>query len=551
MRSDKIKKGLERSPHRALLFATGVPKKEMNKPFIGLISSFTDSVPGHIGFRDLERAIEKGIHSGGGYSFLSSVPGICDGIAMGHRGMHYSLPIRELIADIVESVVEATCFDGLVFLTNCDKFTPGMLMAAARLDVPSIVVTAGPMISGHYKNKRLSLVRDTFEAVGKCMAGQMSEEEVEKVEMEACPGPGSCQGLYTANTMSCLTEAMGMSLPGCGTALAVSSKKRRIAYESGAQIIDLVKKGITPRKIMSQRAFENAIRIDLSLGGSTNSVLHLVAIAHEAGVKLDLELFDHLSKDSPQITNIRPGGEYFMEDLEYAGGIQGVLNVLKDKISANITSSGKNIKEIAGNGEVFDEDVIRPLNRPYKKEGGIAILRGNIAPDGAVTKQSAVSEKMFCFTGTARVFDSEEEAMKDIMGRKIKKGDVVVIRYEGPKGGPGMREMLSPTATIAGMDLTDSVALITDGRFSGGTRGPCIGHISPEAMEGGPIALIRDGDKITIDIPKRRVDLIISDAEMKKRKDEWKAPEPKIKKGYLARYQKLVTSANTGAILKA
>ncbi len=551
MRSDKIKKGLERSPHRALLFATGVPKKEMNKPFIGLISSFTDSVPGHIGFRDLERAIEKGIHSGGGYSFLSSVPGICDGIAMGHRGMHYSLPIRELIADIVESVVEATCFDGLVFLTNCDKFTPGLLMAAARLDVPSIVVTAGPMISGHYKNKRLSLVRDTFEAVGKCMAGQMSEEEVEKVEMEACPGPGSCQGLYTANTMSCLTEAMGMSLPGCGTALAVSSKKRRIAYESGAQIIEMVKKDITPRKIMSQRAFENAIRTDLSLGGSTNSVLHLLAIAHEAEVKLDLELFDHLSKDSPQITNIRPGGEYFMEDLEYAGGIQGVLNVLKDKISANITSSGKNIKEIAGNGEVFDEDVIRPLNRPYKKEGGIAILRGNIAPDGAVVKQSAVSEKMFCFTGSARVFDSEEEAMKDIMGRKIKKGDVVVIRYEGPKGGPGMREMLSPTATIAGMDLTDSVALITDGRFSGGTRGPCIGHISPEAMEGGPIALIKDGDKITIDIPKRRVDLIISDVEMKKRKDEWKAPEPKIKKGYLARYQKLVTSANTGAILKA
>jgi len=551
MRSDKIKKGLERAPHRALLFATGVPKKEMNKPFIGLISSFTDSVPGHIGFRDLERAIEKGIHSGGGYSFLSSVPGICDGIAMGHRGMHYSLPIRELIADIIESVVEATCFDGLVFLTNCDKFTPGMLMAAARLDVPSIVVTAGPMISGHYKNKRLSLVRDTFEAVGKCKAGQMSEEEVGKVEMEACPGPGSCQGLYTANTMSCLTEAMGMSLPGCGTALAVSSKKRRIAYESGAQIVELVKKEITPRKIMSQRAFENAIRTDLSLGGSTNSVLHLLAIAHEAEVKLDLELFDHLSKDSPQITNIRPGGEYFMEDLEYAGGIQGVLNVLKDKISANITSSGKNIKEIAENGEVLDEDVIRPLNRPYKKEGGIAILRGNIAPDGAVVKQSAVSEKMFCFTGTARVFDSEEEAMKNIMGKKIKKGDVVVIRYEGPKGGPGMREMLSPTATIAGMDLTDSVALITDGRFSGGTRGPCIGHISPEAMEGGPIALIKDGDKITIDIPKRRVDLLISGEEMKKRKDEWKAPEPKIKKGYLARYQKLVTSANTGAILKA
>ena len=551
MRSDTIKKGLERAPHRSLLFATGLPREEMDKPFIGLISSFTDSVPGHIGFRDLERAIEKGVHGGGGYCFLSSVPGICDGIAMGHRGMHYSLPSRELITDIIESVVEATCFDGLVLLTNCDKFTPGMLMAAARLDVPSVVVTAGPMISGRYKTKRLSLVRDTFEAVGRCQAGEISEEEVGKFEIEACPGPGSCQGLYTANTMSCLTESMGMSLPGCGTALAVSSKKRRIAYESGKRIVDLVKKGITTRQVLTKAAFENAIRVDLCLGGSTNTVLHLPAIAHEAGIELELELFDKLGKESPQLTSIRPGGEHFMEDMEYAGGIPGVLNVLKDRLADNITTSGKNIKEIAEDGEVSDDDVIRPLDNPYKKEGGIAILKGNIAPDCAVVKHSAVSEKALNFTGTARVFNSEEEGMKAIMGKEIKSGDVVVIRYEGPKGGPGMREMLSPTAAIAGMNLSDSVALITDGRFSGGTRGPCVGHISPEAMAGGPIALIEEGDKIAINIPERKIDLLISEDEMKKRRDNWKAPEPKIKKGYLARYQKLVTSANTGAVMKA
>ena len=551
MRSDKIKKGLERAPHRSLLFATGLPREEMDKPFIGLISSFTDSVPGHIGFRDLERAIEKGVHSGGGYCFMSSVPGICDGIAMGHQGMHYSLPSRELIADIIESVVEATCFDGLVLLTNCDKFTPGMLMAAARLDIPAIVVTAGPMISGRYKTKRLSLVRDTFEAVGRCQAGEISEDEVSKLEMEACPGPGSCQGLYTANTMSCLTESMGMSLPGCATALAVSSKKRRIGYESGLKIVDLVNKGITTRQILTQAAFENAIRVDLCLGGSTNTVLHLPAIAHEAGIELELELFDKLGKESPQLTSIRPGGEDFMEDLEYAGGIPGVLNVLKDRLSDNISTSGKKIKEIAQNGEVFDNDVIRPLNNPYKKEGGIAILRGNLAPDGAVVKQSAVSKNALNFTGTARVFNSEEEGMKAIMKKEIKNGDVVVIRYEGPKGGPGMREMLSPTAAIAGMNLSDSVALITDGRFSGGTRGPCVGHISPEAMAGGPIALIEEGDKISINIPERKIDLLISDGEIKKRREAWKAPEPKIKKGYLARYQKLVTSANTGAVLMA
>ena len=548
MRSDTIKKGLERAPHRSLLFATGLPREEMDKPFIGLISSFTDSVPGHIGFRDLERAIEKGVHGGGGYCFLSSVPGICDGIAMGHRGMHYSLPSRELITDIIESVVEATCFDGLVLLTNCDKFTPGMLMAAARLDVPSVVVTAGPMISGRYKTKRLSLVRDTFEAVGRCQAGEISEEEVGKFEIEACPGPGSCQGLYTANTMSCLTESMGMSLPGCGTALAVSSKKRRIAYESGKRIVDLVKKGITTRQVLTKAAFENAIRVDLCLGGSTNTVLHLPAIAHEAGIELQLELFDKLGKESPQLTSIRPGGEHFMEDMEYAGGIPGVLNVLKDRLADNITTSGKNIKEIAEDGEVSDDDVIRPLDNPYKKEGGIAILKGNIAPDCAVVKHSAVSEKALNFTGTARVFNSEEEGMKAIMDKEIKSGDVVVIRYEGPKGGPGMREMLTPTSAIMGRGLGNDVALITDGRFSGGSHGFVVGHVSPEAFDGGPLALVEDGDPITIDAEADTIDVHISDEEMMRRRAVWQQPEPRYRKGVLAKYAKLVSSASTGAV---
>ncbi len=550
MRSDLIKKGLERAPHRALLHATGVTKDALSKPFVAIISSFTDIVPGHIGLRDLERYIEKGIHTGGGYAFLSSVPGICDGIVMGHKGMRYSLPSRELIADMIESVIEAHRFDGMVMLTNCDKITPGMLMAAARVDIPSIVVTAGPMISGRYKMKRLSLVRDTFEAVGKYKKGELSAEDMEGLEMSACPGPGSCQGLYTANTMACVTEGMGMSMPGCGTALAVSAKKRRIAFESGVRVVGLIREGISSRKIMTKEAFDNAIRLDMALGGSTNSVLHLPAIAHDAGISLKLELFDMLSKDSPQITSIRPGGEYFMEDLEYAGGIPGVIKNLGDKINDIMTISGKTMMEITDKAEVVDNDIIRSMSNSYNKEGGIAILRGGLAPDGAVVKQSAVSKKMMKFTGRARVFDSEEDAMKAIMEGKIIKGDMVVIRYEGPKGGPGMREMLSPTSAITGMGLEESVALITDGRFSGGTRGPCIGHISPEAMDGGTIAVVQDGDKIEIDIPGRRIDLCVDKGEIERRLKEWSPPPPRIKGGYLERYAKMVTSANTGAILR-
>jgi dihydroxy-acid dehydratase len=549
-RSKIIKEGLERVPHRALLYATGIPKSEMNKPFIGIATSFTDIIPGHIGMRDLERFIEKGIHTGGGYPFLFGIPGICDGIAMGHKGMHYSLPSRELIADMVETIAEAHQLDGLVLLTNCDKITPGMLMAAARLNIPSIVVTAGPMLSGHYMGKRRNLTSDTFEAVGKYKKGLITGEEIQALEMCACPGAGSCQGMYTANTMACVTESLGMSLPGCATAPAVLAQKKRIAFESGVKIVELIKKNITPRKIMTEKGFRNAIMVDLALGGSTNTVLHILSIAHDAGVKLPLELFDELSKKVAHIANMIPGGEHYMEDLDYAGGIPAVLKRLKDLLFSNPTVSGKNILEIADEASVMNEDVIRPLNKAYHKEGGIAILKGNIAPDGAVVKQTAVSKNMMRFEGEAKVFNSEENAMKAILNGDIKHGDVVVIRYEGPKGGPGMREMLSPTSAIVGMGLSESVALITDGRFSGGTRGPCIGHISPEAMEGGPIAILRDGDKIKIDIPKRKIEVLISDEEIKNRLAQWKQPEPKIKHGWLARYSRIVSSAGSGAVME-
>ncbi len=551
MRSSTIKKGLERVPHRALLYATGISRSEMQKPFIGLASSFTDIIPGHTGMRDLERFIEKGIHAAGGYPFIFGIPGICDGIAMGHSGMHYSLPSRELIADMVETITQAHRLDGLVLLTNCDKITPGMLMAVARIDVPAIVVTAGPMLSGRLKGKRLSLVNDTFEAVGKFKKGLIQQVELDRLEMCACPGAGSCQGMYTANTMACVTEALGMSLPGSATALAISADKRRIAFESGKCIMDLVRKNITARKIMSRYAFENAIMVDLALGGSTNTVLHIPAIAYEAGVDLPLETFDIMGRKIPHLANMLPGGEHFLEDLDWAGGIPAVMKRLRKALNNAMTVSGKKTFEIADSAEVTDDTVIRPANRPYHKEGGIAILRGNLAPDGAVVKQSAVSRSVMRFEGKAKVFNSEEDGMKAILGGKIKPGDVVVIRYEGPKGGPGMREMLSPTAAIAGMGLSESVALITDGRFSGGTRGPCVGHISPEAMEGGTIAIVRDGDRIRIDIPKRRIDVLLKEQDIQERLSMWKPIKPKITKGYLARYAKMVSSAGSGAVMKS
>ncbi|MEK6742043.1 MAG: dihydroxy-acid dehydratase [Nitrospirota bacterium] len=550
MRSDRIKKGVERAGHRSLLFATGITRKGLDMPMIGVATSFTDLIPGHIGMRDLERFIEKGVHTGGGWPLFFGLPGICDGIAMGHIGMHYSLPSRELIADIVESVATAHAFDGLVLLTNCDKITPGMIMAAARINIPTIVVTAGPMHSGNFRGQRVNLI-SAFEAVGKVKKGEMSEADLAELEMCACPGPGSCQGMFTANTMACVTEAIGMSLPGCATALAVSGEKRRIAFESGRRIVELVKEDVTPRKIMTKNAFENAIRIDMALGGSTNTSLHIPAIAHEAGIELPISIFDAISRKTPHICNMLPGGQHYLEDLDAAGGIPGVLSRFASVLKDSPTVSGSSIVKLAKAGRVRNADVIRPLDRAYHREGGIAVLSGNLAPNGSVIKQTAVSENMMWFEGTAIVFDSEEDAMAAIMGGKIRAGHAIVIRYEGPKGGPGMREMLSPTSAIMGMGLGESVVLITDGRFSGGTKGPCIGHVSPEAAEGGPIAVVKNGDKIVLDIPNRKLELKLSSAEIKKRMTKWKPREPKIKSGWLARYAKVVTSANTGAVVKA
>lgn len=550
MRSDSIKKGPERMPHRALLYATGIPKSQINKPFIGVATSFTDIIPGHISMNELGRFIEKGIHTGGGYPFFFGIPGICDGIAMGHKGMRYSLASRELIADMIECIVEAHQFDGIVLLTNCDKITPGMLMAAARLDIPAIVLTAGPMLAGFYKGQRRNLTSDTFEAVGKLKKGFLTEQDFEALEQCACPTAGSCQGMYTANTMACVTETLGLSLPGVAATPAVMSEKRRLAFETGVKIVELIKKKLNARKILTKQAFYNAITVDMALGGSTNTVLHIKAIAHEAGVNLPLEVFDELSRKTPHIVNIIPSGEHYAEDLYRAGGIPAVLKRLQDKLYSSLTVSGFDIKDIAREAEIYDEDVIRPLKSAYHKEGGVAVLKGNLAPDGSVVKQTAVSPKMFKFEGTARCFDSEEGAMQAILDGRIKEGDVIVIRYEGPSGGPGMREMLSPTGAITGMGLNESVALITDGRFSGGTRGPCIGHVSPEAARGGPIALVKDGDRILIDIQKRKLELLVTESELNTRLKTWRPPKPKVNKGYLLRYARMVSSADKGAIME-
>ncbi len=537
-------------PNRALLYGTGLHPEHINRPYVGIASSFTDIIPGHINMRTLERYIERGVENANGTPFIFGVPGICDGIAMGHEGMKYSLPSRELIADIIESVASAHAFDGLILLTNCDKITPGMIMGCLRLNIPTIIVTAGPMLAGHLGQRRLSLVRDTFEAVGRFKAGEITESERRNLEREACPSCGSCQGMYTANTMACLTEAMGLSLPYCATTPAVLNQKIRIAYESGQKIMHLIKNDITPRSIVTKAALLNAIRIDMALGGSTNTVLHLMAIAHEANIKLTLDDFDKLSKTTPHIADMLPSGEHFMEDLHHAGGIPAMFKRLKEKLADTKTVSGLSLKAIADQALITDETVIRPLTRPYHPEGGIAILYGNIAPEGCVVKQSAVETDMLAFRGAARVFDSEEEAMEAILGKKIVKGAVVVIRYEGPSGGPGMREMLAPTSAIVGMGLHKHVALITDGRFSGGTRGPCIGHISPEAARKGMLALVKDGDIISIDIPKRKIDVNISPSEAKQRLKTLSAIPVKAKSGYLSRYSRMVTSASTGAIFR-
>ncbi len=580
LRSELITQTVETMPNRALLYATGMSRGQMGSPLIGIASSFTDLVPGHVEMRSLERFIERGIAAGGGVPFIFGIPGICDGIAMGHRGMRYSLPSRELIADMVESITQAHALDGLVLLTNCDKITPGMLMAAARLDIAAVAVTAGPMLTGRAscpgpnEGQRLDLVKGAFESWPQYEQGKISCEEMLDLEINACPGVGSCQGLYTANTMACLTETMGMSLVGCGTGLAVSGKKKRIAFESGRRVVELVAQGLTARQIMTENAFRNAACVDMAMGGSSNTVLHLTAIAREAGIVLDLDMFDRISRSTPQIVSVRPGGDNFMEDVEYAGGVPAILNVLRSKLRQSPTVSGQKIKEISAahppirieylleRDPKTDEPishkrtVIHTLRNPIRNEGGLAVLWGTLAPKGAIIKASAVQPEMHRFVGRARCFNSESEAMAAIrkLPKILRKDErcVLVIRYEGPSGGPGMPEMLSPTAALAayGKDITSRVALITDGRFSGGTRGPCVGHVSPEAAQGGPIALIRDGDEIEVDIPKRKLNLRISKAELAQRRKRWRPAVRRKLTGYLARYAAMVGDASVGATQK-
>ena len=547
MRSDEIKSGYHRAPNRALLRSLGVTDKEMNLPFIGIANAYNNIVPGHVHLRQLAEKVHEGIAAGGGVPFEFGVIGICDGIAMGHEGMRYSLPSRENIADSIELMIQAHRFDGLVCIGTCDKIVPGMLMAAARMNIPTIVLTGGPMLSGYQDGKDLSLI-DIFEGVGKVAAGVMSERELCELECCAMPGCGSCQGLYTANTMACMTEAMGMSLPGCAAIPAVDAGKLRIARETGEAIIPLVKKQVKPRDIITKKSLRNAIRVDMALGGSTNTVLHLMAIAVEAEVPLSLEDFNALAEAVPHICHMQPSGPHSMQTLYRAGGIPAVLKMLETYLDDCPTVSGKKILQIAKNASVKNKDVIRSTRDPISSAGGLKILFGSLAPDGGVVKCAAVPKKMWKHTGPARVFDSEQSAMKAILAREINEGDVIIIRYEGPRGAPGMPEMLSPTSALMGFGYT-SVVLITDGRFSGGTRGPCIGHVSPEAAIGGPIALVLENDRIEIDLFEKKIDILVDAKTMKQRKKTWK-PIKKSLSGVLARYAKTVEQANLGAVQK-
>ncbi len=550
LRSDVVKRGIERAAHRALLNALGVREKDLDKPFIAVVNSYTTIVPGHMHLQTIAENVKIGIASAGGVPFEFNTIAVCDGIAMGHAGMNFSLPSRDLIADSIEIMIQAHRFDGMVLIPNCDKITPGMLMAAARIDIPTIVVTGGPMLPGFFKGRKLG-VHSVFEAIGEATSGKITLEELQRVEEESCPTCGSCSGMFTANTMACLTEALGLSLPDCATASAVSSLKLRIARESGEHIVRLVKEDIKPSDIITPESLDNAIIVDSALGGSTNAVLHLTAIANEAGIDLELERFDELSRKTPHLCDMTPGGQYTMEDLHRAGGVKAVMKELEDMLELDLlTVNGKSVKENIENVEIYDRDVIRPKSNPIHKEGGIAILWGNLAPEGAVIKATSVSPKVRVFKGTARVFDSEEEAMEKIMAQEIEHGDVIVIRYEGPRGAPGMPEMLLPTAAIVGMGMGESVALITDGRFSGATRGLCIGHISPEAAVGGPIAALKNGDIISIDLPKRKLNVKLSNDELKKRLKTIELKKPKINKGYLGKYASLVGSAREGAVLR-
>ena len=547
-----MKKGFERAPHRSLFKAMGYTDEEILKPMIAVVNSANEIIPGHIHLDRIAEDVKSGIRMAGGTPIEFPVIGVCDGIAMGHTGMKYSLASRELIADSIETMAMAHPFDGLVMITNCDKIIPGMLMATFRLNIPTIFISGGPMLAGMLDGKKVDLIT-VFEGVGKVKSRRMKEKELKSLEDCACPGCGSCAGMFTANSMNCVTEALGLGLPGNGTIPAVHAARRRLAKQAGMRIMDLVKKEIKPKDIVKLSAFKNAIAVDMALGCSTNTVLHIAAIAHEAGIKMDLNLFNEISRKTPNLCKLSPAGEHRIEDLDRAGGISAVMKEISQLGVIDLKAkavTGKTIGDNIKNANVLDREVIRPLKNPYSKEGGIAVLRGNLAPDGAVVKQSAVAPEMLVNEGKARVFDCEDDAIAAIMGGKIKAGDIIVLRYEGPKGGPGMREMLGPTSTIAGMGLDTSVALLTDGRFSGGTRGAAIGHISPEAAEGGPIAFVKEGDIIAIDIPKKTITLKVSPEELKKRQKGFKPRPPAIKSGYLARYAKLVTSASTGAIFK-
>ncbi len=550
MRSDEIKEGISKAPHRALLYSTGITKSSMKRPFIGIASSFSDLVPGHVGLRDLERQIEKGIHTGGGQAFIFGLPAVCDGISMGHEGMKYSLPSRDLIADCIETVAQAHQLDGLVLLTNCDKITPGAIMAALRLNIPSIVVTGGPMNDGCCEGEHLTFIKGSFEAIGKLQAGQIDEATLHKMEENCCPSMGSCQGLYTANTLAVLTETMGLSLEGCASAAATSAKKRRIAFESGIKIVELVQKQILPKQIITKESLQNAIVMDLALGGSTNSILHLLAIAKTANIDISLDDFDKLSHKIPQIIKLDPSSNLTMTDFDKAGSVSGAIKTLYGKtpyFSDTTNVEGKKISDIAKTSYV-DSNVIHPFEAPLTNNPGLAVLYGNISENGSVVKISGVDKEALKFKGKAICFDCEEDAVCAISNNTVKEGHVVVIRYEGPQGGPGMREMLSPTSLIVGKGLGAKVALITDGRFSGGTRGLCIGHICPEASNDGLIAYIQDGDEIEIDIPNRSLNLLVNDDIISmRRQNKPKQPDKKIS-GYLKKYAKTVQSSEFGAI---
>jgi len=548
MRSDAVKKGVDRAPQRSLLRATGLTDADMEKPFIGIANSWNDVVPGHIHLNELAEEVRQGIIEAGGVPLTFGVPGVCDGVAMGHAGMRYSLVSRDVISDCVEIMVQAHCMDGWVGVTNCDKITPGMLMAAGRLDLPTMIITGGPMEPGRKDDTGLDL-QSVFEALGANKAGKMSEEEVLEIERCACPGQGACSGLFTANSMACITEALGLSLTGCGSMLATDPRKKELARATGRRIVELVKEGMTARKLVKKGSFTNAIILDMAIGGSSNTALHIPAIAADFGVDVDLRTFDEISKRVPHLTSIKPSGPYYMKDFDAAGGVPGMLNRLIDDLSDEMTVNGRSIREIARSAIVLNEEIIRPKERPFHKEGGIAVLYGNLAPHGSVVKQAAVNPEMMRFVGTAKVFDSEQQAYGAISARQVVAGDVVVIRYEGPKGGPGMPEMLSPTSLIAGMGLSNSVALITDGRFSGATRGPCIGHVSPEAFDKGPIAAIQNGDRISIDIPARKIELLVSEKEIQDRLEKVR-PVDRRPTGVLAKYRRLVGDASKGAICR-